>query len=329
MRVLVIGGNRFLGIELVARLLAHGDEVTLLNRGTLADPFGERVVRLAADRGNDEFDRTIARVHEGWDAVVDFALFTGAEAERAARVLQRRVGHYVMISTGQVYLVRDVVPSPAKEQDFHGPLMAEPTAAQDREQFRYGVDKRDAEGIIARAFHATRLRLPMVHGGRDHYRRIDSVVARLLDGGPLLVTRPDAPCQHVFSGAVVRAIDQVLRRGPLDDAFNLAQHETVPVHDFLTRIGACLGVKPRLEFVEPQKLSARGIDPIKACPFNARWMSALDPRHAQKTLGFNHEPLDTYLSACVHASLSRWSDPPSLTQREAELELVKSRRRSG
>jgi nucleoside-diphosphate-sugar epimerase len=249
-------------------------------------------------------------------------LFTGAEAERAARVLNRRVGHYVMISTGQVYLVRDVVPSPARERDFHGPLMAEPSSAYDREQYRYGVDKRDAEAVIAKAFHATRLRLPMVHGGRDHYRRIDSVIARLLDGGPLLLTRPDAACQHVFSGAVVRAIDVALRNGPADDAFNLAQSEAVSVSEFVSRLGACLGVKPKLLVVDPAKLAARGLDAVKACPFNARWMSALDAESAQKSLGFVHEPLDVYLATCVHASLSRWSDPPSLLQRSAELDFA-------
>jgi nucleoside-diphosphate-sugar epimerase len=325
MKVLVIGGNRFLGIELVARLLAHGDQVTLLNRGTLSDPFGDRVRRLTADRGEEAFDRTIARAETTWDAVVDFALFTGPEAERSARVLRDRVGHYVMISTGQVYLVRDVVPSPARESDYHGPLMAEPTQPADRDQFRYGFDKREAEEVIAKGFHATRLRLPMVHGGRDHYRRIDGVIGRLLDGGPIVLTRPDAPCQHVFSAAVVRAIDLVLRRGPQDDVFNLAQAEVVPVRELVTRLGATLGVTPRIEVVEPAALAAKGLDAVKACPFNARWMSALDASHAQRTLGFVHEPLDVYLAACVHASLSRWSDPPSLSQREAELEFVRRR----
>jgi nucleoside-diphosphate-sugar epimerase len=40
MKVLVIGGNRFVGIDLTLRLLARGIKVTLLNRGTLPDPFG-------------------------------------------------------------------------------------------------------------------------------------------------------------------------------------------------------------------------------------------------------------------------------------------------
>ena len=41
MHVLIIGGTRFVGYGLVWRLLARGDRVTVLNRGTMPDPFGD------------------------------------------------------------------------------------------------------------------------------------------------------------------------------------------------------------------------------------------------------------------------------------------------
>ena len=68
MHALIIGGNRFLGVELTAQLLARGHDVALLNRGTLIDPFGARVRRLTADRGTDAFDKMLAR-ETGFDAV--------------------------------------------------------------------------------------------------------------------------------------------------------------------------------------------------------------------------------------------------------------------
>ena len=50
MHVLVIGGNRFMGVSLVWRLLFAGHRVTVCNRGNLADPFGDRVERVRHDR---------------------------------------------------------------------------------------------------------------------------------------------------------------------------------------------------------------------------------------------------------------------------------------
>jgi nucleoside-diphosphate-sugar epimerase len=114
-RVLVIGGTRFMGYHLAWRLIAAGHEVTLLNRGTHPDPFGGRVERLRADRTTPEFATVLAG--RSFDAAVDFAAFQRADAEGVVRVLDGRVGHYVMISTGQVYLVRTDPPVPSREED--------------------------------------------------------------------------------------------------------------------------------------------------------------------------------------------------------------------
>lgn len=318
MRVLVIGGNRFLGIELTARLLARGDRVTLLNRGTRVDPFGDRVERLVCDRASAAFEAVGA---DTWDAVVDFALFDGAQAEATARVLSGRVGHYVMISTGQVYLVRQPVPELATERDYDGPLMPEPSAPGDRDDWQYGVGKRAAEDVVAKSgLPATRLRIPMVHGGRDYHRRLESLLWRLLDGGPVLLTRPLASCRHVYGPAVARTIVTALDRGPLWDAVNLAQEETVTARELVRRFAAQLGVAANVVETTDEALASAGLEPAKACAFNGRWMSVLDPSKAQDALGFWHEPLDVYLHATAHALLSRLAEPPpSMAQRAAEL----------
>ena len=324
MRVLIFGGNRFLGVELTASLLALGHEVTLFNRGTLEDPFGPLVQRLRGDRGTDALDQRLADTR--WDAVVDFALFTATQAERTARVLSGRVGHYVMISTGQVYLVRDVVPVPAKETDFEGPLSPEPSEGPDREDWRYGVDKRGAEAVIAGAFPSTVLRLPMVHGGRDFRRRLDSVLWRLLDGQPILLTRPDALCRHVYGPAVTRALGAVLARGPLNAAFNLATPEGVSVEAFVQALAGTLGARAQLLRVDEGQLAATGLEARDCCPFNSRWMSALDANAAESAAILAHEPLAVWLPAAAQAAMARWTGPPpSLKQRPAELRFLTAR----
>ena len=127
MKVLVVGGTRFLGHELAWRLLAAGHELTLFNRGTLSDAFGARVERLRGDRTGPDFARLLAG--RSFDAAVDFAAYDGEDGRRAVEVLDGRVGHYVVISTGQVYLVREGRPSPAREADYDGPLLPEPRDA--------------------------------------------------------------------------------------------------------------------------------------------------------------------------------------------------------
>ena len=85
MKVLVIGGTRFLGHELAWRLVAGGHAVTLFNRGTLPDAFGARVERLRGDRTTDDFERHLAG--RTFDAAVDFAAYDGTDGGRAVEVL--------------------------------------------------------------------------------------------------------------------------------------------------------------------------------------------------------------------------------------------------
>jgi hypothetical protein len=146
MNVLIIGGNRFVGHQLAFRMVAAGHGVTLLNRGTLPDDLGGGVERLHADRTTAEFERVLAG--RSFDAAVDFAAFTGDDTRRAADVLDGRCGHYVMISSGQVYLVRDSRPPGAfRESDYGGPLMARPADPRDAKEWDYGMGKRDAAGL--------------------------------------------------------------------------------------------------------------------------------------------------------------------------------------
>lgn len=315
MRALVIGGNRFMGVELTAQLLARGHAVTLLNRGNLVDPFGALVKRLRVDRGSDAFDAALAGTT--WDVVVDFAVMDGAQAERAVRVLHGRVGHWIVISTGQVYLVRTPRPELARETDYGGAVLG---SSPDVEDWRYGIEKREVEDrVLASGLPFTTLRLPMVHGARDHRRRLDALLWRLLDGGPVLLTQPDAPVRQVFSGAVVRAIVALLERGPQRDAFNLAWDEPLTARTFVERVAAQLGATPRLVTTTWEALTAAGIDPVQAASINSRWMSALDATKAKQQLGFQHEPLEAWLPQVVHGFMARWQEPPaSLQQRPLE-----------
>jgi nucleoside-diphosphate-sugar epimerase len=334
MHILLIGGTRFVGYQLAWRLLAADHHVTLLNRGHMPDPFGQRVERLIADRTTPDFAQVLTG--RSFEAVVDFAAYTAADARQSVATFGNgRVGHYIVISTGQVYLVREGCPRPAQEADYDGPLLPEPANDPvEQEEWRYGIDKRAMEDTLTAAweesrFPATRLRLPMVNGERDHFRRLESYLWRILDGGPLLL--PDGgthATRHVYGGSVVQAITRLLgqadKAATFGQAYNLCQDETPTLAALLTTLAGLVGAPARLVPVPASVLAANHLPLTEVSPFSARWMSFLDPARAKAALGFQHEPLPRYLEKIVTCFLNHppATPPANYTQRPAELALA-------
>jgi nucleoside-diphosphate-sugar epimerase len=329
-RVLVIGGTRNLGHDLVLALERAGCRVTILNRGVTPDELPPDVERLRADR-SDRAALAAALGARDFDAVVDTTLYTGPDAEAVVDLLDGRVGRYLWLSSGQVYLVRSGLERPFREDDYAGPVLPEPARdGPDWQDWRYGVAKRGAEDVLAQAwserlFPVTTLRLPMASSRRDHFHRLLGYVQRLRDGGPILV--PDGTqhaLRHVDGDDVVAAIVGVLGMGKgLGGAYNLSQDETVSLADYVTMVARIVGVRARLVTLPRALLERERLLP--ACsPFSDRWMSELDNARSRDDLGVRYTPLATSLER-----LLRWfaDHPevvaPSYAQRPRELALVR------
>ena len=140
MRILIIGGGRFLGRAFAAEALAAGHQVTVFNRGkTSVDLGGVHVVRGDRERPED-LVRLVANAPEtkdgspSWDAVVDTCGYKPKIVGDSARALAEKARAYLFISSANAYSdwprqpVRDGSPKFACEPDAmegeYGPLKA-------------------------------------------------------------------------------------------------------------------------------------------------------------------------------------------------------------
>ncbi|HZI18702.1 MAG TPA: NAD-dependent epimerase/dehydratase family protein [Pyrinomonadaceae bacterium] len=330
METLVIGGTRNLGPPLVRALVERGHRVAVFNRGLTPGELPAGVERLAGDR-RDPAQLRAALGRRSFDLVVDTTLYDGAEAESAIELFDGRVGRYVFLSTGQVYLVRRGVSRPFAEEDYDGPLVEEPAAASpDRDDWLYGAWKREAEDAFARAraergFPYTSLRLPMVNSELDHYRRIYNYFLRLKDGGPVVAPdRPRHALRHVYGGDVISAVlllsESEAGRGR---AYNLSQDETVTLEEFLGMMAGIMGAGLELVRVPREELERRGLLP-SCSPFSGRWMSELTNERGKRELGLVYTPLREYLRRLVEYYAAHPPDPhEGYARREEELRLAR------
>lgn len=335
--ILILGGTRNLGHVTALELFNRGHNVAIMNRGQTRDELPKRIERLRADRGNTLQVRDAVR-GRSFDVVLDATTYTGAEAAQVIQIFGGRVGRYVFVSSGQVYLVREGLDRPFKESDYAGPVIPAPAPdSADHPSWLYGADKRDAEDAFmsARAhadFPVMTLRLPMVASERDHYGRIQGYAARILDGGPLLIPEGEGlPLRHVYVGDVANLVTGLAETnaGKGGD-YNVSYGESMKLDRLIEVIAAAAGATPEIVRADRSTLVARGLLP-HCSPFSGQWMSELDNSKSLAELGaagIIYTTPEIYLPRIVRDFKTRWKanglEPDGYGQRSAEIAFARS-----
>jgi 2'-hydroxyisoflavone reductase len=179
-RVLVLGGTKFLGRAVVEGALARGHEVTLFNRGeTNAELFPE-VEKLRGDRRGD----LSALEGRDWDAVVDPSGYLPRVVRASAELLADRAGHYAFVSSISVY---GDFSEPAREDET--PLIRlDDTSDESLDGDRYGGFKALCEQVVADVFagRSARVRAGLIVGPNDPTGRFTYWPSRVARGGEVL-----------------------------------------------------------------------------------------------------------------------------------------------
>ena len=192
-RLLILGGPRFVGRYLIEAALARGHRVTMFNRGRTEPGLFPAVERRLGDRATD----LSALEHGTWDAVIDTSGFLPQVVRRSAELLRDRAAHWVFVSSVSAYA------------DFSQPGMDESTplatmTPEQREKIPtidpseplntpaflelYGALKGECEREIEAAFagRCAITRPGLIVGPHDYMDRFPYWVSRVADGGEVL-----------------------------------------------------------------------------------------------------------------------------------------------
>jgi 2'-hydroxyisoflavone reductase len=325
MRILVVGGTRFVGRHVVAEALAAGHEVTLFHRGTSdADPFPE-AAHVHGDRNRD-----LALLADAgpWDATVDVCAYLPRQVTALAEVTGGAGGpggRQVYVSTVSVYAPPDGpgITESARLHEPAGPEVDEVTGET------YGPLKVACE-LAARAAYGDDLvvlRPTYVVGPDDYTWRFPWWVRRIAAGGHVLCPGPyESPVQVIDVRDQARFAVGLLERGTAGSFHTVSPPPPFGFGDLLEEVAARVAPPgTRLGWVDSEPLLAAGL-PESALPLwhwgePDVWAGAADPA-AAVAAGLAVRPLaqtvdDTW--EWVRAS----GDPPPGTglspEREAEL----------
>ena len=191
MRLLLLGGPRFLGRAVIDAALDAGHEVTLFNRGTTNADLYPDLERITGDRDGG-LDGLRGR---DWDAVVDTSGYLPRLVGASADALRDSVGHYVFVSSISVYA------SFAEVADEQGPVaqLSEPGSEDIGRD--YGALKALCEQEVERALpgRAAHVRAGLIVGPHDPTGRFTYWPHRLARGASSPAASVDKSIRRTLS----------------------------------------------------------------------------------------------------------------------------------
>ncbi len=230
MKVLLIGGSRFVGPFLIEKLLQGGHDITVFNRGRIQQEYPKGVRFIKGDR-NDSF-----QFKERFDVVIDTCAYSGADTRRAVEELA--FDFFVHFSTAAVYKKSEVFPLTEKSSIGPWPLWGD-----------YNRGKTECEEVLKKSgIRYASIRPVYILGPKNYCDREHFIYSRIKKSIPLILPgNGQALVQFVFADEVAGAI-AFLAENKVAGAFNCAGSEIIAVKGLVEEMGKIVGREPILKF---------------------------------------------------------------------------------
>jgi nucleoside-diphosphate-sugar epimerase len=259
MRILLIGGNGFIGTPLVRELRVSGHQVAVLHRN--AKPQDSEIVAISGDQDHlAESRKEIERFAP--EAIVDLILSSGDQARQLVEAARGLVGHVVALSSMDVYRAWGVV-----QQTEPGPLEALPltedsplrtvrqayppeTVKALRSIFSWVNEQYDKIAVEQTVMSSpgvscTVLRLPMIYGPGDRLHRFFPLLKRIADGRSAIIFAANIAAWRTPRGYVDNVAHAIALATTSDHArgrvYNICEEPAFSEVEWQTRIARLVG----------------------------------------------------------------------------------------
>ncbi|HET7568065.1 MAG TPA: NAD-dependent epimerase/dehydratase family protein [Gaiellaceae bacterium] len=318
MRLLVLGGTKFLGRAAVEAALARGHEPTLFNRGETNPELFPEAERIQGDLAGD----LAAFSGREWDAAIDLdPTQLPRLTRRRADALRDAAGRYVFVSTISVYA------DPSVPVGEDSPLLEPPDPEPDAfEPELYGGLKVGSERAVADVFgdRCAIARPGLIVGPHDPSDRFTYWPRRLAEGGDVLAPGdPDAPLQLVDVRDLGAWLVQVAESAA-GGVMNATGHVRT-LRETLETVSAAVGSDARLVWTDEQRILDAGVQPWTELPL---WIPGTDADGLMRAdvtralaAGLAFRPLEETARDTLAWSREAGPQRPTLT-RETEAEIL-------
>jgi 2'-hydroxyisoflavone reductase len=258
-KLLVLGGTKFLGRHAVDAALAAGHEVTAFTRGRTNPELFPEVEHLRGDRDGE----LAALEGRTWDGVVDTSGYVPRIVRRSAELLRDAVGRYVFVSSISAY------------GDFSAPITEQTPVAElddpDTEEIdeHYGALKAACERVVEDVFgkRSARVRAGLIVGPFDPTDRFTYWPRRIAAGGEVLGPGdPGAPVQFVDARDLGAWLVRLALAGPGGVYNATGPAEPLTFSELLEQMRKAIGSDASVVWTDGARVLEAGVQPWQELP---------------------------------------------------------------
>ena len=237
MKILVLGGTRFFGIQMIEELLRQGHDITIATRQNAKDKFDDKVSRIKVER-TDPISMKNAFSGKKYDIVYDKIAYCSNDIKYAMDAID--CDKYIYMSSTSVYEPKKI---DTKEDDFNG--VDKELIWCSRSDFPYDEIKRQAECALWQAYSNRNwiaVRYPFVIGEDDYTKRLFFYVEHTMKSIPMNIDNLN--CQMAFfrSDEAGKFL-AFLADKDFNGAVNGSAHERISLNEIIRYIEDKTGTK--------------------------------------------------------------------------------------
>lgn len=257
-KVLVMGGNQFLGKRVCEILLEKKYEVFAINRGNRKNL--KNINFLKCDRNNEEELRKITE-NLKVDYIIDISAYTGEQADILQKIMSGKFKQYILISSASVY--NNIESYPVQEESSKGKNEIWGQYAKDK----YLAEKVTVENSDRYNFKYTIFRPFYIYGEENNLDREKYIFSRIENNLPIFI--PNDGGNIIQFGYVDDLVEGIIysfdNEKFFNEDFNISGEEGLTIEKYIDLCGEIANKKVKKYFVnlEKEKLKARDWFPFR------------------------------------------------------------------
>ena len=256
-KILIVGGNQFVGKEIVKNFLEKDYIVYVLNRGTRKNIEG--VFFLKADRNNYIETENILKNIEV-DIIVDVSAYTEEQVDILQKVMKDRFKQYILISSASVY--NSIESAPVNEESETG----ENLIWGDYAKNKYLAEQKTIENSNLYNFKYTIYRPFYIYGIGNNLDRENYFFSRIKYDLPIYIPSKNNIIQFGYIEDLALAIESSIENSDFyNQIFNISGDEYVTMSEFAEICGKVMAKKAVIKYIntEEKKIKARDWFPFR------------------------------------------------------------------